>query len=93
VRLAVVIIALAAMAVTLVHVRRAEITARHQIEQLNLQRRQLRRTLWDQQIALGRLTNPQAVKDRGGEMGLGLVEPRPSQNSGHAGLVPRATGR
>ncbi len=92
-RLAVVIITLAAMAVTLVHIRRAEIAARNEIEQLYLQRRQFRRVLWDQQIVLSELTNPRAVRDRSQEMSLGLVDgDRPARGGNHASTAGRAAG-
>ena len=72
-----VIALLAAVAVTLVKLRRAEITARH--ETLRLQRAEvrLRRRLWDQQIRLGYLTTPQAVRQRADEMSLGLTDRAP----------------
>jgi len=89
VRLATVIIILAAMAVAQVHMRRCEMIARHQTEQLLLERRQIRRTLWDQQIALSRLTNPQEVCRRGEEMSLGLVERNRSALSVHRSITER----
>ena len=69
-----IIIALAAMAVSLVHIRRAEVVARHESQQLQLQQVKLRRQLWNQQIALGYLTTPAEVRKRSEEMSLGLVE-------------------
>ncbi len=92
-RLATVIIILAAVAVGQVHLRRAEIVARNQSEQLDLQRRRLRRTLWDQQISLGRLTQPREVARRGGEMSLGLVEKTDSQLAGLAGRTNLAAAQ
>jgi hypothetical protein len=69
-----VIVALAAMAVGLVHVRRAEVIACHEAQQLQLRQMKLRRRLWDQQIALSYLTAPSEVRRRSEEMCLGLVE-------------------
>jgi len=71
VRLAVVIAALAAVAVTLVHLRRQEIAVRHEIQQLQTREVSLRRKLWDQQARLGRLTAPSEVRRRADELILG----------------------
>ncbi|MGA2266054.1 MAG: hypothetical protein ABSH10_06440 [Phycisphaerae bacterium] len=73
-RLAMIIIALAAMAVGLVHIRHAEVVARHDSQEYQLQQVKLRRQLWDQQIALSYLTTPAEVRKRSEEMSLGLVE-------------------
>jgi hypothetical protein len=73
-RLAIVIVALAAMAVSLVHIRRAEVIARHEAQRFQLQEMKLRRRLWDQQITLSYLTTPAEVRRRSEEMCLGLVE-------------------
>ncbi len=73
-RLAIVIVTLAAMAVGLVHIRRAELIARHESQQFQLRQVTLRRRLWDQQIALSYLTAPAEVRRRSEELCLGLVE-------------------
>jgi hypothetical protein len=69
-----IIIALTAMAVSVVHIRRAEVVARHESQQFQLQQVKLRRQLWDQQITLSYLTTPAEVRRRSDEMSLGLVE-------------------
>jgi hypothetical protein len=58
VRFALIILGLTAIAVGLVHIRRAELGAQHEIQRLQLQQVQRRRRLWDQQITLSRLTAP-----------------------------------
>ncbi len=63
-RLAVVIIFLTSIAVGLVHLRRAEITAKHAAQRLQMKQVTLRRKLWDQQNHLSRLTLPQEVNRR-----------------------------
>ena len=73
-RMGVVIVALAAIAVTLVHIRRMEIAARHQTQDLRTCQVKLRRKLWDQQIRLGFLTSPDEVRRRADEMSLDLIE-------------------
>jgi len=74
VKLAAVIVILAAIAVGLVHVRRAETNAHHRIQRLQLHRASLRRTLWDQQVRLGYLTAPGRIRRRSQKMALNLTE-------------------
>ncbi|HDZ20558.1 hypothetical protein LCGC14_0513030 [marine sediment metagenome] len=57
-----VIVILAAVATALVHFRRSEVRARHEIRQLDRQQVQLRRQLWDQQILLGEVTSPGRIR-------------------------------
>jgi len=61
-RLALVIVALAGIAVGLVHIRRAEMSVRHEIQCLRLQQISLRRRLWDQQVRLGEIMAPARVR-------------------------------
>ena len=63
-RLALVILALGAIAVGLVHIRRAELSARHEIQQLQVAEVKLRRRLWDQQVRMGQLVSPREVDKR-----------------------------
>jgi len=69
-RLAAVIVVLVTIAVTLVHLRRREITVRHEIQLLRTRQIALRRKLWDQQVRLGRLTAPGRVRRFAEEMAL-----------------------
>lgn len=73
-RLALIIALLTAIAVGLVHVRRAEIGARHEAQRLQLRQVRLRRQLWAQQGRLGRLTAPRRVRQRVRDMGLEMAE-------------------
>ena len=64
VRLAAMILILAGIAVSLVHIRRSEIVVRHEIQHLQMQRVSLRRKLWDQQVRIGYLTAPREIRRR-----------------------------
>lgn len=83
-RMGLVVAALAVIAVALVHIRRAEIAARHQTQQSRLRQVKLRRKLWDQQIRLGLLTTPEEVRRRAAQMRLELVR-REAENRGAVG--------
>jgi hypothetical protein len=69
-----IIVCLAAMAVALVHVRRAEIIARHQAHQLELKQVDQRRRMQDQQLTLSEMTSPAEVRKRVEDMSLGMVD-------------------
>ncbi len=73
-RLAVVIIALSAIAVGLVHIRRARTGACHEIQKLENQQIALKRQLQDQQVQLGWLTSPSEIHRKAAEMALPMVE-------------------
>jgi len=75
-RLALIIVSLAATAVGLVHLRRAETSAAHEIQAQRAAQVELRRRLWDQQVELGWLTAPHEVRRRADEMSLRLSAPR-----------------
>ena len=63
-RTVIVIFALGAIALSLVHLRRRQIVASHEIQRLRLRQVVLRRKLWDQQVRLGYLTDPKVVHER-----------------------------
>ena len=69
-RLACVIVILGAIAVGLVHLRRCEMAARHQMHQLQAAEVRLRRDFWDQQVRLGRLMSPGEVRRRAAALNL-----------------------
>lgn len=70
-RIAIVIISLAAVAVCLVNIRRMEMTARNEtIRLLELREIQLNRKHWGQDVDLGYLTAWEEVERRAGEQGL-----------------------
>lgn len=79
-RIAVVIVTLAAIATALVHLRRREITVHHEIQRLKTQQVSLRRTIWDQQATLGDMTSIEKVQwrvdeiTRRGQTGESLAE-------------------
>ncbi|HUS92736.1 MAG TPA: hypothetical protein VM695_12840 [Phycisphaerae bacterium] len=77
-RIALIILALAAVAVGMVHLRRAETKANHEIHRLQLQQIGLRRTLYDQQAALGCLTAPRQVRQRAERMDAHLTDELPA---------------
>ena len=76
-RLATVILVLAAIAVTLVNLRRRELAVRHETQQLQTQQVNLRRELWDQQARMGYLTAPSEVRRRVEEV---VLNQKPSAN-------------
>ena len=63
-RMAPIIIALAAIAVSLVHIRRQQTSFAHEIQRLHNRHVSLRRTLWDQQAELGYLASPGRIQHR-----------------------------
>ncbi len=91
-RLAVVIIALAAIAVGLVHIRRARTMACNQIQRLENMQISLKRDLQDQQVRLGWLTSPSEIHRKAAEMALPMVERSKiygDTSPGSAGTTPR----
>ena len=77
-RIAFVIISMTLIAVALVHIRRAELPIRHEMECLETRHAALRRELRDRQMRLGHQTTPQAIRFRADAMSLDLtpvVEP------------------
>jgi len=90
-RLAVVIISLAAIAVAMVHVRRGEITAMHEIQRLETDQVALRRRLWDQQVELGRVLSPEEIRRRIEEMAIDVHPHRTTPDV--AGRQPPAPPR
>ena len=97
-RIALVIVALAAISVGMVHLRRAQTRAAHEVHRLQLEQIRLRRRLYDQQAILGRLTAPRCVLKRADEMDTALANELDDDDvvaDGH-GAVPaggRRTGR
>lgn len=73
-RLGLVILMLAALAVATVHVRRQEVALRREYQELAVEQVGLRRELWDQDVRLAWETAPARVRFRARRMPLGLVE-------------------
>jgi len=61
-RWALVLVALAAVGIGLVHIRRDVVRHRHEIRQLDREQVRLRRALWDQQVHLSELTSPSEIR-------------------------------
>ena len=76
-RTSLVIVALAAIAVTVVHLRREQTRAQNEIHRLKMRQIHLRRRLYDQQADLGRLLAPRRVLERADRMDVGLVRRAP----------------
>ncbi len=72
-RISLVIATLAAIAVGMVHLRRAQTRAHHQVHRLQMEQIALRTKLYDQQRALGFLTAPKQVQERARRMDAGLT--------------------
>jgi len=72
-RLSLVIFTLAAIAVMLVHVRRAETSANHQIQQLQMEQIYLQRKLCDQQATMSRLMSIGELRQRAEKLELHLT--------------------
>lgn len=80
--------ALAAVAVGMIYIRRAETRAHHEVYRLKLEQAHLRLRVYDQQAELGRLTAPKDVRQRAEKMDVGLTF-----NSGEPSVVERAPVR
>jgi len=73
-RLCVIIVALWAMGLGLVHIRRAQVRARRDVQRYRMRQISLRRRLWDQEVRIGQLTTPDRIRFRVAQMPLQLVE-------------------
>ncbi len=78
-RLAIVIVALTAIAVTMLQFRRVELAAQCEIQRLRIEQVSLNRSMWDQQARLSYIKSPQEVRRRSEDMALELIRPEPSQ--------------
>lgn len=65
-------LALGAVAVALVHIRREETMAAHEIQRLQRQRVVIRRELADRMVRVGELTTPESVIERAHTLALDL---------------------
>jgi len=74
VRISLIIVALAAIAVGLVHLRREQTRVAYQTQRAQIRQVELRRRLCDQQVELGRLTNPQCVRRRASQLDIALTD-------------------
>ena len=69
-RLAAIILGLTAMALVHVHMEQRRLSARREIQQLQMRQVTLRRRMWDQQVELGKITAPQEVRRRADQMAV-----------------------
>jgi hypothetical protein len=72
-RMLLAILGLMIIALGLVHLRRQEAVARHQIQRLESRHADLRREIWDRQVRMGRLMTPEAVRGRTEAMDLEMT--------------------
>jgi len=72
-RISLIIVALAAIAVGVVHIRHCETRTNYQIQHLQLEQIYLRRKLYDQQADLARLISPGQVRQRMEQMDVRLT--------------------
>lgn len=72
-RLALIIVSFAAIAVGLVHLRRAEVAVQHRIQSLQREEVLLRRELADRDVRLGELTRPAEIRRRVERSSVGLI--------------------
>jgi hypothetical protein len=70
--MAAIMLALGAVAVALVHIRREETMAAHEIQRLQRQRVVIRRELADRMVRVGELTTPESVIERAHTLALDL---------------------
>lgn len=68
------VVVLAAIAVTLVHLRRGEVRARYETHRHMATQAGLQRDLLDQQVRLSELTSPGRIRQTAATMALGLSE-------------------
>lgn len=87
-RFALIIVCLTSIAVARVHLRRAELVARHDAQELANRQIELRRALWDQQVRMGYLTAPAKVR----RQVLGMATERPGGSADRAAPAPQPSG-
>ena len=90
-KLAMVILGVAAIAAGVVHFRRERTILRHETQRLEEQQVVLRRALWDQQARLAMLVAPAEIRRRAKDFGLFMADQvtPPRAPAGHAaGAVP-----
>lgn len=73
-RLVWVVLFLAVLAIGLIHIRRAEVTAQHEFQRLKAEEISLHRKIWIEQVEFSRLTTPAETRRRASGMALRLVD-------------------
>lgn len=84
-RIAIVIVALAAIAVAMVHIRRTRTNLRNEMQKMENQQIALKRELQDQQIRLGRAMSPSEIRRRAEEMAIPMVDRLKAANENATG--------
>lgn len=72
-RIALVIIGIAAIAVCLVLIRREDVRLRHELQNIQTRHSAVKRDIWDRHVELGHLLTPAAIKFRAEAMALNLA--------------------
>jgi len=75
-----------------VHLRKSESIARHQLLQLEKRHKPMRRTFWQQEDELGHLTGPKEVTRRAERMNI-QPEPDPVRLAGPTDRTPPRNNR
>jgi hypothetical protein len=73
-KLAMVIVCLAAIAAGVIHFRTERMHLRHQVQSMETQQVSLRRDLWDQQVRMAWLVAPAEVRKRAQDLALPMVD-------------------
>lgn len=84
-RISLVIIGIAAIAVCLVLIRREDIRLRHELQKIQIQHTAIKRDVWDRHVELGHLLTPAAIKYRADAMALNLI---PQSNAKIVDTIP-----
>lgn len=87
-RISLVIIGLAAIAICLVLIRREEVRLRHELQKIQIQHSAIKRDVWDRHVELGHLLTPAAIKYRADAMALNLTA---QSNAKIVNNIPAAT--
>ncbi len=77
IRMSMIVVALCAIAVGLVQIRRAETSVRHDVQRMEIRRVAVQRKLWDQQVRLNEQMAPERVRHRAVQMALELRDFNP----------------
>lgn len=89
-----VIMAVAAIAIGIIHIRRTELSISHELQSLELQGIKYRRQIWQKQVDLGHVISPPTIKQQVTAMGLELIEGgSTAQNTSPQSLSPSQHAR
>ncbi len=77
-----VIIAVAAIAVAMVHMRGEEFDRRHELQAQQMRQDELRKRLWEQQVLIGKLTETREIRRKAMQLPLELTSDHNSRQPG-----------